>query len=96
MSNGGKITRWPVKYPRIKKNARPLLHTRLQASVNTHMYYYEIMASKSKDNIVHREYAAFVNREDAETLKIEMSNSYDVVGVNRITKKQYLARVSQK
>ena len=95
MGNGQKITRWPIKYPHIKKNALPLLNTALQASVNTHMYYYEIIASKSRDNIVHREYAAFVNREDAETLKIEMSNSYDVVGVNRITKKQYLARVSE-
>jgi len=95
MGNGQKITRWPIKYPHIKKNAQPLLYPALQASVNTHMYYYEIMAAKNKDNIVHREYAAFVNREDAETLKIEMSRSYDVVGVTRITRKQYLARVSQ-
>ena len=95
MGNGQKITRWPIKYPHIKKNAQPLLFAAPQASVNTHMYYYEIMAVKNRDNIVHREYAAFVNREDAETLKIEMSRSYDVVGVNRITRKQYLACVSE-
>jgi hypothetical protein len=95
MSNGGKITRWPVKYPRIKKNARPLLHTRLQASVNTHMYYYEITASKANKSIVHREYAAFVTQSDADQLRVSLESNYDVVGVVRITRKQYLARVSQ-
>ena len=35
MGNGQKITRWPIKYPHIKKNAHPLLNPRSQASVNT-------------------------------------------------------------
>ena len=95
MGNGQKITRWPIKYPHIKKNALPLLFAAIQASVNTHMYYYEIIASKARESIVHREYAAFVTQSDADQLRASLQESYDIVGVVRITRKQYLARVSQ-
>ena len=95
MGNGQKITRWPIKYPHIKKNAQPLLNRALQASVNTHMYYYEITASKADDAIMHREYAAFVTESDADQLRASLESNYDVVGVIRISKKQYLARVSE-
>ena len=94
MGNGQKITRWPIKYPHIKKNAQPLLLPALQASVNTHMPYYDVYCTRG--SIQHQEYVYLASEEDAQALKEEMSNSYDVVGVNRITKKQYLARVSQK
>ena len=94
MGNGQKITRWPIKYPHIKKNAQPLLFAALQASVNTHMPYYDVYCTRG--SIQHQEYVYLASEEDAQALKEEMSNSYDVVGVNRITKKQYLARVSQK
>ena len=95
MGNGQKITGWPIKYPHIKKNALPLLNTALQASVNTDMYYYEITASKAHESIVHHEYAAFVTQSDADQLRASLQESYDMVGVVRITRKQYLARVSQ-
>ena len=95
MGNGQKITRWPIKYPHIKKNALPLLYPAPQASVNTHMYYYEITASKANDTLVHHEYAAFVTQSDADQLRASLEESYDIVGVVRITRKQYLARVSQ-
>ena len=94
MGNGQKITRWPIKYPHIKKNAQPLLLPALQASVNTHMPYYDVYCTRG--SIQHQEYVYLASEEDAQALKEEMSNSYDVVGVNRITKKQYLARVSEK
>ena len=94
MGNGQKITRWPIKYPHIKKNAQPLLFAAPQASVNTHMPYYDVYCTRG--SIQHQEYVYLASEEDAQALKEEMSNSYDVVGVNRITKKQYLARVSQK
>jgi len=95
MGNGQKITRWPIKYPHIKKNALPLFDPALQASVNTHMYYYEITASKAQYDIVHREYAAFTTESDADQLRATLESTYDVVGVVRISKKQYLARVSE-
>ena len=58
------------------------------------MPYYDIYAARG--SIEHQEYIYLVSEEEAEVLKEEMSNSYDVVGVRRITRKQYLARVSQK
>ena len=58
------------------------------------MPYYDIYASRG--SIEHQEYIYLVSEEEAQVLKEEMSNSYDVVGVNRISRKQYLARVSQK
>ena len=59
------------------------------------MYYYEITASKAQDTVVHREYAAFVTESDADQLRATLESNYDVVGVIRITKKQYLQRVSE-
>ena len=59
------------------------------------MYYYEITASKANDAIRHREYAAFVTESDADQLRASLESNYDVVGVIRISKKQYLARVSE-
>ena len=58
------------------------------------MPYYDIYASRG--SIEHQEYIYLVSEEEAQVLKEEMSDSYDVVGVRRITRKQYLARVSQK
>ena len=59
------------------------------------MYYYEITASKAQDSIVHREYAAFVTESDADQLRASLESRYAVVGVIRISKKQYMARVSE-
>ena len=50
----------------------------------------------ARGSIEHQEYIYLVSEEEAQVLKEEMSTSYDVVGVRRITKKQYLARVSEK
>ena len=62
--------------------------------LNTHiMYYYEVYAVKG--SIEHREYATFARKQDAQILKEELTNQYDVVGVNELTKKQYNTRVSQ-
>ena len=58
------------------------------------MPYYDIYASRG--SYTHQEYIYLVSEAEAEVLKEEMSDSYDVVGVRRITKKQYLARVSEK
>ena len=44
---------------------------------------------------MHREYAAFVTESDADQLRAALESNYDVVGVIRITKKRYLARVSE-
>ena len=59
------------------------------------MYYYEITASKADDTMMHREYAAFVTESDADQLRATLESTYDVVGVIRITKKQYLSGVSE-
>ena len=59
------------------------------------MYYYEITASKADDSLMHREYAAFVTQSDADQLRAALESNYDVVGVVRITKKEYLRRVSE-
>ena len=64
-------------------------------AITTSMYYYEITASKAEDTIVHREYAAFVTESDADQLRASLESNYDVVGVIRITKKQYMACVSE-
>ena len=58
------------------------------------MPYYDVYCTRG--SIEHQEYIYLVSEAEAEVLKEEMSDSYDVVGVRRITKKQYLARVSQK
>ena len=58
------------------------------------MPYYDVYCTRG--SIQHQEYVYLASEEDAQTLKEEMSTSYDVVGVNRISRKQYLARVSQK
>ena len=57
------------------------------------MYYYEVYAVKG--TMEHVEYAVFGSRQDARILKEELTNQYDVVGVNEPTRKQYLHRVSQ-
>ena len=59
------------------------------------MFYYEITASKAQDTFVHREYAAFVTESDADQLRASLESNYDVVGVIRISKKEYLQRVSE-
>ncbi len=59
------------------------------------MYYYEITASKAGESLMHREYAAFVTESDADQLRASLESTYDVVGVIRITKKEYLRRVSE-
>ena len=59
------------------------------------MHYYEVTASKSNSMILHQEYAAFRDSRDADTLREELCRTHDVVGVVRITKKQYEAAVSQ-
>ena len=59
------------------------------------MYYYEITASKDTDDHMHHEYAAFVTESDADMLRAALESRYAVVGVIRITKKEYLARVSE-
>jgi hypothetical protein len=59
------------------------------------MYYYEITASKATDTVMHREYAAFVTQSDADQLRASLELNYAIVGVVRITKKEYLARVSE-
>ena len=58
------------------------------------MPYYDVYCTRG--SIEHQEYIYLVSEAEAEVLKEEMSDSYDVVGVRRITRKQYLARVSQK
>ena len=58
------------------------------------MPYYDVYCTRG--SIEHQEYIYLVSEAEAEVLKEEMSNSYDVVGVRRITRKQYLARVSEK
>ena len=58
------------------------------------MPYYDVYCTRG--SIEHQEYIYLVSEAEAEVLKEEMSESYDVVGVRRITKKQYLARVSEK
>ena len=63
-------------------------------AISTSMPYYDVYCTRG--SIQHQEYIYLVSEEEAQALKEEMSNSYDVVGVNRITRKQYLARVSQK
>ena len=63
-------------------------------AISTSMPYYDIYASRG--SIEHQEYIYLASEEDAQALKEEMSTSYDVVGVRRISRKQYLARVSQK
>ena len=63
--------------------------------ITTSMYYYEIIASKADDTIMHREYAAFVTESDADQLRAILESTYDVVGVIRISKKQYMASVSE-
>ena len=63
-------------------------------AISMSMPYYDIYAARG--SIQHQEYIYLVSEEEAEVLKEEMSTSYDVVGVRRITKKQYLARVSEK
>ena len=63
--------------------------------ITTSMYYYEIIASKADDTIMHREYAAFVTESDADQLRAILESTYDVVGVIRISKKQYMAGVSE-
>ena len=59
------------------------------------MYYYEITASKATDSLMHHEYAAFVTQSDADQLRAALESNYDVVGVIRITRKEYLRRVSE-
>ena len=59
------------------------------------MYYYEITATKGNNDIRHREYAAFVTESDADQLRAALESNYAVVGVIRITKKEYLRRVSE-
>ena len=59
------------------------------------MYYYEITASKANESLMHREYAAFATQSDADQLRASLEESYDIVGVVRITKKEYLRRVSE-
>jgi len=59
------------------------------------MYYCDITASKAYDPLVHREYAAFVTQSDADQLRAALESNYDVVGVVRITRKEYLRRVSE-
>ena len=44
---------------------------------------------------MHREYAAFVTESDADQLRASLESNYAVVGVIRITKKEYLRRVSE-
>ena len=44
---------------------------------------------------MHHEYAAFVTQSDADQLRASLEESYDIVGVVRITKKEYLRRVSE-
>ena len=44
---------------------------------------------------MHREYAAFVTQSDADQLRASLELNYAIVGVVRITKKEYLARVSE-
>ena len=63
-------------------------------AISTCMPYYDIYASRG--SIEHQEYIYLVSEEEAQVLKEEMSTSYDGVGVRRITRKQYLARVSEK
>ena len=58
------------------------------------MPYYDVYCTRG--SIEHQEYIYLVSEAEAEVLKEEMSDSYDVVGVRRITRKQYLARVSEK
>ena len=62
---------------------------------NDHMYYYEITASKAGEEIMHHEVAAFASQGDADMLRAVLEETHDVVGVIRITKKQYMARVSE-
>ena len=62
--------------------------------LNICMPYYDVYCTRG--SIEHQEYIYLVSEAEAEVLKEEMSDSYDVVGVRRITRKQYLARVSEK
>ena len=64
-------------------------------AITTCMYYYEITASKAGESVMHSEYAAFVTESDADQLRASLESNYDVVGVVRITKKEYLRRVSE-
>ena len=64
-------------------------------AITTCMFYYEITASKAEDTVMHREYAAFVTESDADQLRAALESNYDVVGVIRITKKEYLRCVSE-
>jgi hypothetical protein len=57
--------------------------------------YYEITASHHDDDHMHREYAAFVTESDADMLRAGLESNYAVVGVVRITEKEYLRRVSE-
>ena len=59
------------------------------------MYYYEIIASKANESLMHHEYAAFVTESDADQVRASLESNYAVVGVVRITKKEYLRRVSE-
>jgi hypothetical protein len=59
------------------------------------MFYYEITASKAEDTLMHREYAAFTTESAADDLRAGLESNYDVVGVVRITRKEYLRRVSE-
>ena len=63
-------------------------------AISRSMPYYDVYCTRG--SIQHQEYIYLVSEAEAEVLKEEMSDSYDVVGVRRITRKQYLARVSQK
>jgi hypothetical protein len=81
--------------PYKKKRTARFIARRTGLRKYSHMYYYEITASKARDSIRHREYAAFVTRSDADQLRAALESNYDVVGVIRITRKQYLARVSE-
>jgi|TARA_E500000178_G_scaffold285706_1_gene287314 hypothetical protein len=59
------------------------------------MCYYEVIVSRDTDDLMHHEYAAFVTESDADQLRASLESRYAVVGVIRITKKEYLAGVSE-
>ena len=81
--------------PYKKKRTATFIHRSTGLRKYPHMYYYEITASRAQYDIVHQEYAAFTTESDADQLRATLESTYDVVGVVRITKKEYLARVSE-